>query len=129
MRRWPGILTGVERRIDLDQVAGLICRHAVAWERAGLVVGALTWRDVGVPWPYPLKADRREVADADSVGVEVRKQEQEGRLVVFRGGWADLEYWTGRRCDEPVLEAPGVDDPLTIPDIERLLDRFAGLFR
>ena len=115
--------TGVERRVDLDQVAGLICRHAVAWERAGLVVGALTWRDAGVPWPYPLKADRCEVAGADSVGVEVRKQEQEGRLVIFRGGWADLEYWTGQRSDEPVLEAPGVDNPLTIPDIERLLDR------
>ena len=120
---------GVERGVDLDQVAGLICRHAVTWEQAGLVAGALTWRDVGVPWPYPLRTDRREVADADSVGVEVRKQEQVGRLVVFRGGWADLEYWTGQRSDEPVLEAPGADDPLTLADIGRLLERFAGLFR
>jgi hypothetical protein len=119
----------VERWIDLDRVAVLICRHAVGWEQAGLVVGALTWRDVGVPWPYPLRTDRREVADADSVGVEVRRQEQEGRLVVFRGGWADLEYWTGQRCDEPVLEAPGARDPLALSDIERLLERFAGLFR
>ena len=69
------------------------------------------------------------MADPDSVGVAVRKQEHEGRLVVFRGGWTDLEYWTGQRSDEPVLEAPGVGDPLSIPDIERLLDRFAGLFR
>jgi hypothetical protein len=56
----------------------------------------LIWRDVGVPWPYPLKTDRGEAADADSVGVAVRKQEQQGSLVIFRGGWADLEYQTGR---------------------------------
>jgi hypothetical protein len=57
----------MERRIDLDQVAGLISEHAAAWEQASLAVGTLTWRDVGVPWPYPLKADQAEVADADSV--------------------------------------------------------------
>lgn len=118
----------VERWIDLDQVAGLISRHTLAWEQAGLVVGALTWRDVGVPWPYPLKNDRAEVADADSVGVAVRKQEQEGRLVIFRGGWADLEYWSGERSDAPVFDAPGADEHLALPDVERLLNRFAGLF-
>jgi hypothetical protein len=110
-------------------VAGLISRHADAWKHTGLTVGALTWRDIGVPWPYPLKTDRREVTDADSVGVEARKQEQEGHLVIFRGGWADLEYWTGQRSDEPVVEAPGADDPMTLPDVEQLLERFAGLFR
>jgi hypothetical protein len=119
----------MDRWIDLDQVAGLISSYAVAWEQAGLAVGALTWRDVGVPWPYPLKADRGEVVDADSVGVAVGKLEQEDRLVVFRGGWADLEYWTGRRSDAPVLEAPGADDPMTLTDVERLLERFASLFR
>ncbi len=119
----------VERWIDLDQVAGLISRHTSAWEQAGLVVGALTWRDVGVPWPYPLRTDRAEVADANSVGVAVRKQEQEGHLVIFRGGWTDLEYWSGERSDDPVLDAPGWDEHLTLPDVENLLDRFAGLFR
>lgn len=43
----------------------------------------------------------------------VRKDEQEGQLVVFRGGWADLEYWSGRPSDEPVTEAPGWDDWMT----------------
>ena len=119
----------MDRWIDLDQVAGLIFSHVVAWEQAGLAVGALTWRDVGVPWPYPLKADRGEVVDADSVGVAVGKQEQEGRLVIFRGGWADLEYWTGHLSDDPVVEAPGADDPMTLTDVERLLERFVSLFR
>jgi hypothetical protein len=40
----------------------------------------------------------------------VRKHEQEGQLVVFRGGWADLEYRSGSPSDEPVIEAPGWDD-------------------
>jgi hypothetical protein len=48
--------------------------------------------------------------------------------VVFRGGWADLEYWSGRPGDEPVIEAPGWDDWMDLSGIERLLRRFAGLF-
>ena len=119
----------MERRLDLDQVAGLISGHAAAWEQAGLAVGALTWRDVGVPWPYPLKADRAEVADADSVGIAMSKREQEGRLVIFRGGWADLEYWTGHPSDDPVVEAPGANDPMTLTDVGQLLEHFASLFR
>lgn len=119
----------MESWVDLDQVAGLISRHATAWEEAGLVVGALTWRDVAGPWPYPLREDRAQVAEADSVGVTVRKHEQEGRLVVFRGGWADLEYWNGRPFDDPVTEAPGWADRMGLPDIDRLLRRFVGLFR
>ena len=98
-------------------------------EKAEHVAGPVTWKDVGGPWPYPLREDREKVAEADSVGVAVRKGEQEGRLDVFRGGgWADLEYSSGRPCDEPVLEAPGWDDGMDLPGIEQLLRRFAGLF-
>ncbi len=75
----------------------------------------------------PLRKDRSQVTEADSVGVMVRKDEQ-GQLVIFRGGWADLEYWTGRPSDEPVTEAPGWNDWMDLPDIEQLLRRFAGLF-
>ena len=86
----------MESRVDLDEVVGLISRHAFAWKQSGLVVGPLTWRDEAVSWPSPLGEDRSQVAEPDSVGVMVRRHQQEGRLVVFRGGWADLEYW-GRR--------------------------------
>ncbi len=119
---------GMESRIDLDQVAALISRHAIGWAEAGLVVGALAWRDVGKPWPFPLREDRSQVTEADSVGVTMRRHEQEGELVVFRGGWADLAYWSGRPLDEPVTEAPGWNDWMGLHDIERLLQRFAGLF-
>ena len=68
------------------------------------------------------------MAEADSVGVTVCAGEKEGRLVVFRGGWADLEYWGGGPSDMPVLEAPGWDNWMDLPGIERLLRRFASLF-
>jgi hypothetical protein len=58
----------------------------------------------------------------------VRKHQQEGKLVVFDGGWADLEYWGGGPSDEPVLETPGRDHWIDLPGIERLLWRFADLF-
>jgi hypothetical protein len=50
------------------------------------------------------------------------------QLVVFRGRWADLEYWSGGPSDEPVTEAPGWDDWMDLPGSERLLRRFADLF-
>jgi hypothetical protein len=118
----------MESRVDLDQVAALITRHAVAWEESGLGAGALTWRDAAASWPSRLRGDRGQVAEPDSVGVAVRKHGQEGQLVVFRGGWADLEYWSGGASDEPVIEAPGWNDWLDLPRIDRLLWRFAALF-
>ena len=114
--------------MDLDQVAALMTRHAFAWEESGLGVGALTRRDAAASWPSPLREDRGQVVVPDSVGVAARKDGQEGRLVVFRGGWADLEYWSGGPSDEPVTEAPGWDDWMDLPGIERLLGRFADLF-
>jgi hypothetical protein len=69
-----------------------------------------------------------QVTEPGSVGVMLRKHQQEGRLVVFRGGWADLEYWGGGPSDEPVLEAPGWGDWMDLLGIERLLRRFADLF-
>lgn len=114
--------------MDLDQVAALITRHALAWEASGLVVGAVTWRDAAASWPSPLREDRGQVVEPDSVGVAVRKHGQEGQLVVFRGGWADLEYGSGGPSDEPVLEAPGWDDWLDLAGVDRLLRRFAALF-
>jgi hypothetical protein len=55
----------MENRVDLDQVAGLISRHAVAWKQSGLAVGALNWRDETAPWPCPLREDRGQVAVSD----------------------------------------------------------------
>ena len=92
------------------------------------MVDALTWRDAAASWPSPLREDRGQVAEPDSVGVAVRKDGQEGQLGVFSGGWADLEHWSGGASDEPVIEAPGWDDWMDLPGIDRLLRRSAALF-
>ena len=102
----------MESRVDLDQVAALITRHAFAGEESGLVVGALTWRDAAASWPFPLREDRGQVVEPDSVGVAVRKHGQEGQLVVFRGGWADL---AGERADSrEFVEPVSGFEPLTV---------------
>jgi hypothetical protein len=118
----------MQSRIDLDEAARVVARRIGDWRRRGINATAVTWRDVGVPWPYPLKVNRAEVIEADSLGVALHKGDQEGRLVLFRGGWADMEYWSGDRGDEPLLEAPGWNEPMTLTDFEILLERFAGLF-
>ena len=116
----------MDNRIDLDQAAGLLARHVQEWRKVGLVADALTWRDIGEPWPFRIKVDRSAVIDADSVGVSAKKGGQEGRLVLYRGGWADIEHWSS--SDKPTFEALGTDDPLSLDDFDRVLDHFAGLF-
>jgi hypothetical protein len=118
----------MEPRIDLEEAARVLSAKLAGWRQSGIQVGAITWRDVGEPWPYPLKGNRAEVIDADSLGIALSKGKQEGRLVLFTGGWADLEYWSGSPEDGILTEAPGWDDWLTVADYNRLLDRFAGLF-
>jgi hypothetical protein len=117
----------VESRIDLDEAALVISRQIDNWKRVGIEIQPITWRDVGERWPYPLKTDRAEVIDPDSVGLALRKGEQEGELVLFKGGWADLRYWDGK-SNQIIDEAPGWDDWMSLDDFERLLNRFAGLF-
>jgi len=39
-----------------------------------------------------LKTARSDVQDADSVGVSLAKDAQEGSVVLFRGGWSDTLY-------------------------------------
>ena len=118
----------MEARIDLDEAFRVLSSKMARWRQRGIEVAAVTWRDIGEPWPYPFKESRADVVKADSLGVALRKGEQEGRLVLFSGGWADLEYWSGSADDQVLDEAPGWDDWLTLDNYDRLLDRFAGLF-
>jgi len=121
-------MPNMDARIDLDEAAQQIVQRRASWVARGLVVGDLTWRDVGEPWPYPLKTERVEVCDPDSVGVRVTKGQQEGSFVLFVGGWADLLYWDGE-SDQVLDEAPGWDDWMSVEAFGALLDRWAGLFR
>lgn len=115
-------------RIDLDEAARHIGEWRSTWTALGVDAGELTWRDQGKGWPPPISTDRARVIDADSIGVRLCASEREGRAVLYKGGWADLEYW----AEEPsagVFEAPGYEDRLDLDRFDQLLNRLTSLFR
>jgi hypothetical protein len=88
--------------IDLDVAVREIERRA-----DGFTVEPVTWRDQRGGWPPSLNTDRGAVAGPDSIGIKVRLGDQEGSVVLFEGGWCDVEYWPGSASCEPLTEAPG----------------------
>ncbi|THA68730.1 hypothetical protein E6P78_13755 [Streptomyces sp. A0958] len=89
--------------IDLDQAAAVIAERAEQWLAAGLKVGQVTWRDATAPWPQRLETDRGLMRDPDSVGVLIRgPADAELSVVLFRGGWADVDYWDGLDDGGPI---------------------------
>ncbi|MFF2324740.1 MULTISPECIES: hypothetical protein [unclassified Streptomyces] len=83
----------MDRALDLDEAAAVLLGRAVSWRSAGLEVGQLTWRDAEASWPQPLETDRARVHDPDSVGVVISDPaEAELSVVLFRGGWADVDF-------------------------------------
>ncbi|HEX4454664.1 MAG TPA: hypothetical protein VH143_27580 [Kofleriaceae bacterium] len=119
----------MDSRVDLDGAALEITRRADRWRESGMTLGNVTWRDQADGWPPQLKTNRGDVRDADSIGIRCTKGDREGSLVLFKGGWCDLEYWSGDIADEPLTEAPGYNDWLTVESYGALLDRFFGLFQ
>ncbi|MFJ7279860.1 hypothetical protein [Kitasatospora sp. NPDC098663] len=86
----------MERVIDLDEVAAKVAARTPGWRAAGLVVGQVTWRDHSAPWTQRFVTDRSLVNDPDSIGVIVSgPAEAELSVVLFRGGWADVDYFDG----------------------------------
>lgn len=118
----------LDERIDLDEAVQEIASRTPGWRAGGLAVGEPTWRDECEPWPQSLKLDRADVQRPDSIGVRCTKGVQEGSLVLFKGGWADLEFWAGDDTDV-VVEAPGWDHWLDIEGFGTLLDRFGSMFK
>jgi hypothetical protein len=114
--------------IDLDLAAAEIELRRAKWASARVDVGDVTWREQGEGWPPTLKTERRNVRRADSIGVTLRKDEQEASVVLFNGGWADIEFWTGHVDDIPLMEAAGWEDWLDVPRFAALLDRVTAMF-
>ncbi|MEU8433824.1 hypothetical protein AB0F18_13030 [Streptomyces sp. NPDC029216] len=86
----------MDRVVDLDEVAAVLAGQTVGWRSAGLEVDQVTWRDAEAPWPQPLETDRARVHDPDSVGVVVSGPGvAELSVVLFRGGWADVDFIAG----------------------------------
>lgn len=114
--------------IDLDVAVREIERRAEGWRDAGFTVEPVTWRDQGGGWPPSLNTERGAVADPDSIGVTVRLGDQQGSVVLFEGGWCDVEYWPGSASSKPVTDAPGYPDGLTVEEFGRLLDNLIDRF-
>lgn len=94
----------MERVVDLDAVVVELDQRRQGWSQRGLVVGEFTWRDSLAPWPQPLVADRALVTDPESLGLTFGVgQGPDARLVLWTGGWADLEAIIH---DQIVLEVP-----------------------
>ncbi|NUS10273.1 MAG: hypothetical protein HOY69_02510 [Streptomyces sp.] len=99
----------MQRVIDLDQAAAAIAERAAWWQAAGLMVGQVTWRDEAAPWPQQFETDRSLVRDPDSIGVVISgPADAELSVVLFRGGWADVEFHDGLD-DIGMLPADGID--------------------
>jgi hypothetical protein len=78
--------------LDLDQVATTLTGLRPGWVAQGLTAGPLTWRDASASWPRPLLTNRSTVLEPESVGITLTAADgREGRLVIWRGGWADVD--------------------------------------
>ena len=117
-------------KIDLDLAAEQITACGAAWEARGLHVGELTWRDQFRTWPDQVVAGRAQASEPDSVGVKVTRGDEEGQVVLYDGGWADVEYWAGDVANDAVCEVAGdYDEPLTQGGFASVLDGFGARFR
>jgi hypothetical protein len=93
----------MERVVDLDEAVLEVERRRDRWEEAGLTVEPVTWRDEQQKWPQRLESDRAAVVDPDSFGVVLTGLGGELSVVLFRGGWTDVDYFAG------------IDDAGTLP--------------
>ncbi|MCK1817104.1 hypothetical protein MTQ13_22970 [Streptomyces sp. XM4011] len=93
----------MDRILDLDEAAAVLTGRSRTWRTAGLDVSPLTWRDAAAPWPARLETDRSRVHDPDAVGVHLAASRAELSVVLFTGGWADVDHVTE---DGDVLHPP-----------------------
>ncbi|MFD9304096.1 hypothetical protein ACFWCB_15835 [Streptomyces sp. NPDC060048] len=115
--------------VDLDQAAAEITARLPAWTASGLDPRPITWRDETLVWPQPLETDRALVADPDSIGVRILGTDgwSEVQVVLYRGGWADLDALTG---NELTAECPQIITPEGFGDLlDSSVTRFLGTGR
>jgi hypothetical protein len=117
----------MEHLIVLDAAVKPMLMRIDAWQQDGFTVEGPTWRESD-GWPQRISPERATIADPDSVGVRLWRGAKEGSVVLYVGGWADVEYWSGDENDDVVLEAPGWIDPLTVETFAGLLDRWRSYF-
>ncbi|MBB5909181.1 hypothetical protein [Actinoalloteichus hymeniacidonis] len=113
----------MERRIDLDnldldQAALLVDQRRRRWSAAGITVARITWMDAHDGWPRPLYENRRLVRRPMSLGLELDGTGGSAWIVLYAGGWADVDLMVGDA--DPVAEYV---EPATVAEFGPLLDR------
>lgn len=99
--------------IDLDLLIQLLTPDLRRWQ--GEVDSVrVTWRDRTATWPQPLESDRAVVVDPESVGIELLRAPDatglhECRVVVWTGGWADVEWVAGERVVTRTPQFPDLE--------------------
>ena len=114
----------MDRVVDLDELAGRIEDRRQCWRATGLAVRPVTWRDASVAWPRELALDRGQVSDPDSLGVRLLgPADSELVVVVFRGGWADVDYVVpdGAAVETHHAEVASADAAAEL--LDKLIDR------
>jgi hypothetical protein len=81
----------VDHRIDLDELARRLEPLRADWERFAQV-GPFTWRDEQAAWPQPIVTDRASVKVPESLGIRLQADDDEVEIVVWTGGWADIDF-------------------------------------
>lgn len=95
-------------KLDLDQVARELTGLRPGWAERGITAGQLTWRDARAAWPKPIVTDRTAVAEPESVGMTLTAANgNEALLILWRGGWADVDLLLGSQV---VSRAPDLHD-------------------
>lgn len=95
-------------QLDPDQVARELTGLRPGWAEHGITAGQLTWRDARATWPQPIVTDRAAVADPESVGMILTAANgNEAILVLWRGGWADVDLLPGGHV---ISRAPDLHD-------------------
>ncbi len=93
--------------LDLDRVAAVLAGLRPQLMEQGLVVRPLLWRDARQSWPQTLHTDRGKVIEPESVGLTLTGPDgREGRLVIWRGGWADVDVLAGGTVTTRNPDAP-----------------------
>lgn len=94
----------MEHVVDLDALAERLRFAAEEWRRHARV-GSFTWRDELAEWPQPIVRDRAAVEVPESLGIRLSRDcDDEMDIVVWTGGWADIDFVLGgevtSRCPE-----------------------------
>ena len=113
----------MEHLVDLGAVHAELDSRRPAWTRRGMVVHESTWRDGSGPLPR-LVTDRALVGGSDSLGVTFKTTSgSDGSLVLWAGGWADLDALIDGRIVSETPEFVDVQSCIAVAEalVERLL--------